>query len=90
MVSVLGRIATAVHVGGLPRLDPTVYQASAGIPDPTPPLYRLQGPPQVQRQGNLEDLHTLQGLVALEFLETVGWQAGCPSVANGPLSQRGG
>lgn len=53
------------------RLDPSVYQVLVGIF-----LFlslQVSGAATGMEWVPLEDLHSLQGLVAFMFLETVGW-----------------
>lgn len=85
MVSVLGRIATVVHVAWLPRLDPPLHQASVGIS--LIPSLQAAGL-LLQERRALEVLHTPQGQVAPALPETAGWWTGskwkCHIVNVGP------
>ena len=72
MVSVLGWIMTAVHMGWLSQLDPSVYQEQVWIFS-TPTLQATEATTETGAV-YLKDLYTLQGPVVPTFLETVGWQ----------------
>lgn len=84
--SAMGSIATAVQVGSLPHLDPSVYGASVEI-SPTP-FQWAAGAATGIGAGTFGG-STLQGLVA-PFLEMVGWCRVLLCYKTGmPLRQRG-
>lgn len=70
MMSVLGLVVTVVHADELPRQDPSIYQALAGI-SPTSSL-QVPGLATEIGVGHLEKLYILQGLENVPILEIVG------------------